>query len=425
MKARYLLGMRSWKLRLRTFGLPCVCVRSASGLVMAGLLVLGVGCGRRDADALRVVMNLSEEEWSVFRTQVFPAFEEQTGIPVRAFQIPSGQLASQLEALEQAGRSEIDVFAQDNMSLAALVNRGLVLDMSAYAERIPGEVTDALVEAGRFNGRLYFMPFRPNVQISYYNREAFDRHGLSIPMNWVEVLEVAKAFHAAEGVGRVVFKADGGNPTATQLYELILQAGGDPFVFDDAGCVAAFQFLQELGPYLSPESSRAKWDTVNEILARQEGYLAQNWPFGVGVLVRDYGLDFIATYGGWEGPAGRAHVVGGDVLAIPRQTAKKEAALAFIAYLQSQPVQELLVRELGWPSIREDAYTDVPAWQQVHFQAVQEALSFGVFRENVAWWPAYQQMIVRAFQAIMDGADVQDTLTRYKRELEREKERFR
>ncbi len=401
-----------------------------SGRWVACLLLVGVlwlsGCSGRDGDALRVVMNLSEEEWSVFREQVFPAFEAQTGIAVRAFQIPSGQLASQLEALEQAGRSEIDVFAQDNMSLSALVNRGLVLDLQAYEERIPEAVTDALVQAGRFDGRLYFMPFRPNVQISYYNREAFERHGLSVPMNWEEVLAVAKAFHEADGVGRVVFKGYGGNPTATQLYELILQAGGDPFAFDDAGSVAAFRFLQELRPYLSPESSRAKWDTVNEILARQEGYLAQNWPFGVGVLVREYGLDFIETYGGWEGPAGRAHVVGGDVLGIPRQTGRKEDALAFIAFLQSQAIQELLVRELGWPSIRPDAYAEVADWQQVHFQAVQEALSYGVFRRNVAWWPAYQQTVVRAFQEIvMNGAEVQETLTRHKAELEREKERFR
>lgn len=391
------------------------------------LLCLGIlsGCNRKQPDALRVVMNLSESEWAVMRQQVIPAFEEQTGIAVNAFQIPSGQLAAKLEALMTAGQSEIDVFAQDNMSLATLVNNDLVLDLSAYEDRIPDAVLTNLTAAGRFDGKLLFMPFRPNVQITYYNRTAFENHNLTVPQTWDDLLAVARQFHEAEKTGRIVIKGYGGNPTATQIYEFILQAGGDPYAFDDDGCIAAFQFLQDLKPYLSPESGRAKWDTVNAILARKEAYIAQNWPFGVSILIRDYGLDFIGTYSGWAGPAGRRHVIGGDVLGIPRNTKRQNEALAFIAFLQSQSVQTTLVRELAWPSIRNDAYTKVADWQKPHFESVMKALEKGVFRRNVSWWPAYQQVVVQAFQDIvMDGADVASTLHAYKQELEDQKGRF-
>lgn len=389
------------------------------------VLCLFAGCSRQDEDALRVVMNLSEEEWSVMRSQVFPAFERQSGIRVHAFQLSSAQLVSQLEALTSAGRSEIDLFAQDNMSLAALVNRGLVRDLSDVAKHIPESVPPNLVDAGRFDEKLFFMPFRPNVQITYFNTRAFKEQALTPPTTWEELLAVAKAFHDRDGVGRFVFKGYGGSPTATQIHEFVLQAGGDPFAFDDEGCVAAFAFLQALAPYFSPESARAKWDTMNEILARQEGYLGQNWPFGVTVMVQQFGLDFVGTYGGWTGPAGRAHVVGGDVLGIPGNSAREEEALALISYLQSAEVQTILVRELGWPSIRPDAYAAVPEWLQPHFAAVQDALEHGVFRQNVAWWPAYEQNVVNAYREIvLQGADVQPTLTRYKRELEEEKGRF-
>lgn len=394
-------------------------------LVVLVMLSVSMGCRRQDADALRVVMNLSEEEWALMRSQVFPAFEAQTGIRVQSFQVGSAQLISQLEALIASDRAEIDVFAQDNMSLAALVHRNLVYDLSDHVDVIPGAVHPNLVDAGRFAGRLLFMPFRPNVQIAYYNTEAFARHDLEPPRTWEELLAVARRFHEEEQVGRFVFKGYGGAPTATQIYEFILQAGGDPFAFDDDGCVKAFRFLQELGAYFSPESSRAKWDTMNEILARREGYLGQNWPFGVAVLVQQYGLDFIGTYGGWSGPAGRAHVIGGDVLGIPRNSARIEEGLQLIAFLQSKDVQALLVRELGWPSIRDDAYGEVAAWQQAHFDSVQDALAHGVFRQNVAWWPAYQQVIVQAYQDIVvRGGDVESTLARHKAQLEREKGRF-
>jgi len=400
-------------------------IRRVAGVAsLVGLLVLP-GCGRQDGDALRVVMNLSEEEWAVMRGQVFPAFTEETGIRVEAFQAGSSQLVAQLEALRDAGRSGIDLFAQDNMSLAALVHRGLVQDLSGYADRIAPEVPGHLVEAGRFDGRLYFLPFRPNVQIAYYNTRAFREHDLTPPRTWEELLHVARVFREKTGSGRFVFKGYGSAPTATQIYEFVLQAGGHPLSFDDAGCVAAFSFLQELGAYFSPESARAKWDTMNEILARQEGYLGQNWPFGVAILVEQFGLDYIGTYGGWAGPAGRAHVVGGDVLGVPVNSARVEEALALARFLQSAEMQQIFVRSLGWPAIREDAYAGVEGWQQPHFAAVQDALVHGVFRENVAWWPAYQQIVVQAYREIvLEGAAVQQTLTRLRGVLEAEKGRF-
>ncbi|MBD3427050.1 MAG: extracellular solute-binding protein [Candidatus Omnitrophica bacterium] len=383
------------------------------------------GCIRQSGENLTVAMSLAEKEWEVIRREVFSRFEKETGIKVRAYQIESGELATKLRALQKAGKSEIDLFAQDNMSLAPLVTQDLVWDISDHRKDIPPEVLPNLVRACTFGGKLFFMPFRPNVQITYINKEAFERYGLEKPRTWEELYRVARIFKEKEGVGRVVMKAYGGNATATQIYEFILQAGGDPYAFNDGGCIRAFSFLQRLKPYLSPESKRAKWDTVNTILARQEAYLASNWPFGVLILVEDYGLDFIDTYSGWSGPAGEKHVIGGDVFGIPANARNKGRALEFIAFTQRRDIQQILVSKLGWPSIREDAYTGVPEWQRGHFDSVKKALQKGVFRENVPWWPAYKKYIVRAFNDIvMDGADVRGTLNDYKMKLEKDKKLY-
>jgi len=375
---------------------------------------------------LTVTMSLGEEEWAVFRQELFPRFEERTGISVRAYQIEAGHLAAKLEALRSAGQSEIDVFAQDNMNLAALINKDLVLDLSAYRNKIPPEVLSNLVTAGVFKNRLMFLPFRPNVQIVYYNIAAFQRARLSLPRTWDDLLAVAKVFQGRDGVGRILLKGYGGNPTATQVYEFVLQAGGDPYAFNDAGCVRAFQFFQNLAPYLSPETNRAKWDTVNEIMARQEAYLALNWPFGVVILVKEYGLDFIGTYPGWEGPAGAVHVIGGDVFGIPRNAQHIEKALEFIFFMQSKEAQEILVSRLGWPSIRSDAYGQVAEWQKPHFESVTRALANGVFRKNVTWWPIYAKYASQAFQKIVvEREPVRPTLDKLKQLMEKEKEASR
>lgn len=387
---------------------------------------LFTGCAKKEPERLTVVMSLGEEEWKVLRRQIFPIFENKYNVKINSYQIESGQLATKLEALELAGKSQIDVFAQDNMNLAILVNKDLVWDLTSYEDRIPGEVLPNLVEACKFKNKLMFMPFRPNVQIVYYNKDAFSKYNLSPPEDWDELLKVARLFKEKEGKGRVLIKGFGGNPTATQVYEFILQAGGRPYSFNDPGCVKAFEFLKKLSIYLSVESRRAKWDTVNDILARQEAYLAQNWPFGVTILVKRYGLEFIKTYSGWQGPAGEFHVIGGDVFGIPKSCKNKELALKFIFFMQSKEVQEILVSKLSWPSIREDAYGEVQDWQKPYFESVKQALKHGVFRENVTWWPVYEKYINEAFrQIVMEGASVKETLNKYKEKLEKEKAAFK
>jgi len=370
-------------------------------------------------------MGLSEAEWQVMRQDIFPAFEKAHGIKIEAIQMEAGDLPRVLEAQVTAGKVKIDLFAQDNMQLSYLVYKDLVEDLSPYEKDIPSTVIFALTYAGKFKDKLFFMPYRPNVQITYYNQEKFQKYGLKPPRNWLELMAVAKVFYEKERIGKVLFKAYGGVPTATQLYEWIVSAGGDPLSINDQGCINTFAFLQELRPYLSPDSIRAKYDTSNEYLARNSAYIMQNWPFGVRVLAEDYQKKNFATYHGFAGPVKEAHVIGGEVFGIPKGTPNKALALEFIKYMQSKPVQEKLVSKLGWPSIRIDAYGMVPKWMQPHFYSVSKAMKYGIFRRNVPYWDDYVKYINEAFsEIVMRGAPVADTLNYYHDKLEAAKTRM-
>lgn len=391
------------------------------------LLVFSIflsGCGS-PKPKLRVVMGLGEAEWKVMREDVFPAFEKKAGVQIEAIQMEASDLPQVLEAQVKAGKVKIDLFAQDNMQLSYLVYKELVEDLSSYEKDIPEEVIFALIKAGKFKDKLYFMPYRPNVQITYYNKKKFDEYGLEPPKDWDELFEIAKTFKKKEKIGKVLFKAYGGAPTATQLYEWIVSAGGDPLTINDWGCLVTFSYLQRLWPYLSPDSIRAKFDTSNEYLARESAYLMQNWPFGVRIIVEEYGKKDIATYHGFAGPIGEAHVIGGEVLGIPKGSPNKKLAMQFIKYLQSKEVQEILVTKLGWPSIRTDAYGKVPEWMKPHFEAVTTALKFGVLRKNVPYWNDFVKYINEAFAEIVTrGAPVQRTLNYYHKQLEAAKQRM-
>ena len=119
------------------------------------------------------------------------------------------------------------------------------------------------------------------------------------------------------------------------------------------------------------------------------------------LLVKDYGKTAIRTYSGWAGPVRQAHVIGGDVLGIPVGAQNRELALAMIEYLQSHMVQEALSERLGWPSLRSDVQTAGEEWMRPHTEAVQEALSHGVFRANVGYWADYERLANEAVQRVL------------------------
>ncbi|NIQ37710.1 MAG: extracellular solute-binding protein [Proteobacteria bacterium] len=375
---------------------------------------------------LRVTFSLTEREWHVMRREILPPFEEKCDCQVEAVQVSQEHLPRLLDALRLSGKMSIDVFGQDNMQLAVLVRKGLVRDLSSEEGQIPEVVVPALIEAGRFDGKLYFMPYRPNIQIVYYNKEKFRKYNVNPPRNWDELYSVAKTFYDNEGIGRVLIKAAGGISTTTQMYEFIASAGGNALSFNDQGTVNTFTFIQKLWNYIAPDSRRAKYDTSNDYLARDACYLMQNWPFGYGLLVKEYGKSNIAVYGGFSGPVRRAHVVGGEVLGIPAGSPNPSLALAFIRYMQSKKVQENLVAGLGWPSIRTDAYGQVPDWMRPQFEAVKEALQYGIFRANVPYWTEFNSLFTEAFiKIVINHGPVKATLDEYHEEMETIKKRYR
>jgi trehalose transport system substrate-binding protein len=301
---------------------------------------------------------------------------------------------------------------------------GLIEDLSAYEDMIPAETLEALLPVLRFEETLYFLPYRPNVQITYYNSGAFEEAGLEVPRTWDELLTVAQTFYEADDIGRVALQGSpegGGGPVGVTVTDFIWQAGGDPLVLNSPEAIEAFTFLQELGPFLNPQTPTAKFDTMNTYIANDSVYIGQNWPFGVNVIVEEAGRDDILAYSGWAGPAGEFHVLGGEVSGIPLGSPNRDAALVFAQYLMSKETQELLIAELGWPAVREDAYGAVEGWQAPYFEAIRESMTNARARPNVVYWGAVQGIMADAYQQIVqDGEDVEETLNAAQEEIDRE-----
>ena len=273
---------------------------------------------------------------------------------------------------------------------------------------VPDAVLPAMVPP-RFDGTRYFLPFRPNVQVTYVNRARLREAGVALPRTVAELRAVAQAFKGKRGAPKVTLSLAEGAPTAITVSELVLGFGGDPVLLNDAGSVAAFEFLAGLwrDGLLARESLVAKYDTQVDHLVSETAWLAPNWPFTSGVLAHQGLLDRFEVYEGWRGPARAAHVVGGDVLGIPRGVAgpRRERAVRLAAFLMSREAQERLVAGNAWPAIRADAYGQVPAAQRETFEAVRRALDDGWHRPGVPYWPDVSDAMNEAVRRTLQGGE--------------------
>jgi trehalose transport system substrate-binding protein len=369
---------------------------------------LASACGRSDQSghqALTFSASLAEDEKTTVRG-VLERFRAESGIPVTLVSVTAMDLPEKLKVEVGAGRPTIDLFAQDNLALRPLVDSGLVQPLDDVV--VPDAVLPAMAPP-RFDGTCYFLPFRPNVLVTYVNRTRLREVGANLPRTTADLRAVAQAFKDRRGAPKVVLALAEGAPAAITVAELVLGFGGDPLVLNDAGSVAAFEFLSGLwrDGLLARESLVAKYDTQVDHLISETAWLAPNWPFTSGVLARQDLLDRFEVYEGWRGPARPAHVVGGDVLGIPRGVTgpRRERAVQLATFLMSRDTQERFVTGNAWPSIRADAYGHVPSAQRGTFEAVRRALADGWHRPAVSYWPEVSDAMNEAVRRILQGGE--------------------
>ena len=296
----------------------------------------------------------------------------------------------------------VHLFAQDNLALKALVDEGLVEELSGA--RIPEAVLPAMVPP-RFDGRPFFLPFRPNVRLAYLHKERAEQAGVAPPATVEELVVSASRLEATAGRPALTLSLAEGDPTAVTVSEWIVSHGGNPLLLNDPGAVAAFEVLQQLWKkgLVARESLFGRFDTEVQYLTSGTAALAQNWSFTSAVLAKQGQLEEFHVFPGWRGPSRAAHVIGGDVLGIPRGVGGRQraAALALAHFLMSKEAQEVLVRQNAWPSIRSDAYEGVSSDQRKTFAAIDEALEHGWFRPSVSYWGEVTEQMNEAVDRIV------------------------
>jgi ABC-type glycerol-3-phosphate transport system substrate-binding protein len=310
-----------------------MCVALAFGLIAGGC-----GAPHVPRRSLTVAMALLPGEAIRYR-KILADFESVSGTEVQLVTETYGDILHLLEAESRAGRGRFDLVELDIATLGQARNdvRELAPSILAADRKLFPETA---WRVGMMANQLYFVPHRIMWQAMIYNRLKVPKP----PTNWEEL---ANFVHAHPG--KLAIKGALYEGTLCDVAPFIWEAGGAMEQPTSTDTLTALDFLAGLAPGLNPRSAVFREMSVLEAQARGEVWIHFNWPFAMTYL-RDKGLAPSVNLSAPIplGPKGRATVLGGGYLAIPRSAPNPDDAQLFLRFLLTSDVQQRLVTDLGW-----------------------------------------------------------------------------
>ncbi len=286
------------------------------------------------------------------------------------------------------------------------------------------QLNPLFVNAVRFDGKLYGLPFNKSVLILYYNRDLLSKHDLEVPKTIGEFIETAKKISAAEGEPVYWFRPD----TSTFAYWFFNMGGN---------------YLQDGKLVVNgPEAVKALQTMVDGVSdgwakAITSGYINQNFGKGVYGFSTDTSAGYsyylkaakfdlgIATLPGNDGKPGLGLVQGTDLIIFQdADDAQKKLAGEFINFVSSPKAQALFSAATGYVPVNLKAIEE-PALQDhlldnPEFKVVIEQGNYAAFEPAIAEWEQIRfDILGQAIkEAVLGKATPQEALDKAQKQVE-------
>lgn len=385
---------------------------------------------------------LAGSEYKYVNDTVIPHFEQNyTNITVKFITESPTQVIQTVQSEVASGNVKINVIGSDNSYMGALVSQNIVLPLTKYMNKFEpmnsssnygtaanGTIIPAYYKEGLFNGVYYFLPWRGNVQLAFYNQSAFNAAGAKVqPTNASNLLADMQAISAYGNTTNnpgmqhpFNMQGHGGASTPTQVFQWMAEFGGNPIYLNDTGDIKALTFLQNLAKdgLMSSANKTGYWGTYKSLGSTYQ-YINQ-WPYVQGLLESNYGWNNTTSSAHhnlginkvFMGPKNNAqYVVGGDVLGLVNGSKDTWASVKFMNYIDSAPVQKGLLLNLTWPVVNTYAYKNLPSSIAPTFSVIKFEEQNGIFRPAVPWIGEWQNVFDTAFAEIIgQGVNVTNAL---------------
>jgi multiple sugar transport system substrate-binding protein len=298
------------------------------------------------------------------------------GVKVRAESLPwnSDEQRQFFVINLEGGRPGFDVMMLDVIWVAEFARAGWLLDLTPHlaADELAPHFPSA-VEAARYDGRTWALPWLMNVGLLYYRKDLLDREGLGPPGTYAEMVGQIQRVRAAarernlhgylwqgkQYEGLVVNALEGFWAAGTEL----LGPGGDVLP-DPSRAASALGFLRTaIQTGLSPPwVTAADEELTRRPFGQGEAIFLRNWPYAMdlfqqpGSPVRGR-VAMASLPRHLDGRAGSG-ATGGAHLAIQRGTSHPEAALALVRFLAGEPAQKAMAAGAALNPTRMALYHD-------------------------------------------------------------------
>ncbi|MCY0850458.1 ABC transporter substrate-binding protein [Sulfuracidifex metallicus] len=390
------------------------------GILVLAVVVVAAGVGYyyyigSSSQNGKIVINyyddLAPSEAKVFDNTIIPLFEkEYPNITVKLHVESASDMVGTIKALVEGNDVGSTVIAEDNMIIGELIYANDLMDITPYMSSLPtSNLIPSMVNLMNYEEHVYhsvyFIPFRGNIPLVWYNETVMKEVGItSPPSNWSQLMNDAQLIYQKTGVKPVMFQGHGGASTSTELYQWMVQAGGNPFVFNDSGDIKAFTYLDRLSAYFNPDYIHGYWGNYKGLANGKYYILDYQWPY-IYSTMKSEGINVsgIGFYPGPTGPANNDHLVGGDVIAIPKGATHVHALLLFVKFLLSYQVQRDIIMLLGEPAVNSQAYNNLPSNVSSLFKAEETAFQSAFFREPVPWINEWNKIADNAFVSIVEN----------------------
>ncbi len=178
------------------------------------------------------------------------------------------------------------VVSIDNLDVGILAYGHYLLNMTDYNNLMPTDVISSVTtltqtELSTF-GYIPFITQIINTPLVWIDMTALNSIGIKQePQNYTALYNDAKALDKKYGRGMVNFQGHGGASTPTELYQVLVQFGGNPVVFNDTHDIQAMYYIYNLSKYFSPEYKTSYWVTYKGLAANKYSIMDYQWPGSV------------------------------------------------------------------------------------------------------------------------------------------------
>ncbi len=350
------------------------------GILVAVLLTAGCSGKQGQETAGKVTVTF----WHSCVSSTVPALnelvakfeEEHPGIQIKAQYVPTGDALIQKLITSVQSKTAPDISWIHANFLQSIIDADAIYKMDDFIHSADslsdadlGDIFPPLMEEAKWRGTLYSLPMEATGIGLLYNKELFRNAGLDPergPKDWDELRAYAKKLTVDKnGDGKIdqygffvpAFPASGpfGDWMVWQFYPFLFQAGGDNINKEQTQVLynsqAGVQALT-LWKQIYQENHLASFGVDYEpAFASKQLAMALDGPWNLPRWKQIPGLDWMVAPMP-KGPVKQSTIVGGEYLAIFKQSAHPKEAWTFVKWMVRPDVQALWSMKSGYLPVR-------------------------------------------------------------------------